>query len=427
MDTIFAQATAPGRAGIAVVRLSGPAAHDIAQGLAGDLPGAGRVGLRPLTGRDGEPIDQALVLRFTAPASFTGEDVVELHLHGSVAIVARVLEEIGATGRARLAEPGEFTRRALENDRLDLVQVEGLSDLIDAETEAQRKQAMRVFQGRLGELVEGWRAGLLRAAALIEATIDFADEEVPVDVGPEVTALLTSVGTALEAEIAASHVAERIRDGFEVAILGAPNAGKSTLLNAIAGRDVAITSEVAGTTRDVIEVRVDLGGLAVTFLDTAGLRATEDAVERIGVARARDRAAAADMRVFLLSSPGEVPDLEMGPDDLVIAGKADLHGRDGVSGKTGQGVSDLLSRVSEVLAGRAAGAATATRQRHRDAMRVAADALADAVAELDSGPDRAEFAAEHLREAARGLDSLIGRIDVEAVLGEIFARFCIGK
>ena len=222
--------------------------------------------LRNLRGTGGEVIDQALVLSFPGPNSFTGEDVVEFQLHGSIAVVRAMLSLLSTFPETRMAEAGEFTRRALENERLDLAQVEGLADLIEAETEAQRKQALRVLSGHLGARVEDWRKDLIRAAALLEATIDFADEEVPVDVTSEVEALLSKVGKELQAEAEGTYVAERVRNGFEVAIIGAPNAGKSTLLNALAGRDAAITSEIAGTTRDVIEVRMDLGGLpAVSY------------------------------------------------------------------------------------------------------------------------------------------------------------------
>ena len=427
METIFALATAPGKAGVAVIRISGPEAFAVGQALAGSVPQAGMARVRRLLDGQGAHLDDALVLTFQAPHSFTGEDVVELQTHGSPATVKAVLAAISGTGLARMAEPGEFTRRALENDRMDLAQVEGLADLIDAETEAQRVQALRVLSGSLGQLVEGWRENLLRAAALLEVTIDFADEEVPVDVTPEVVALLTPVMDDLRREIAGVDVAERIRDGFEVAILGAPNAGKSTLLNVLAGREAAITSDIAGTTRDVIEVRMDLRGLPVTVLDTAGLRDAGDEIERIGIDRARARAEAADLRVFLKSSPDEHPNITLEPDDIVLLGKADLHGAEGISGTTGEGVSALIDRITDILSTRAARQATATHARHAEAMKSALGALEAGLIEVKAGPDRTELAAENLRTAIRRLDSLIGRIDVEMVLGEIFSRFCLGK
>lgn len=424
MDTIFALASAPGAAGVAVVRISGVAAFSAAERLAGALPDARRAALRVVRDRDGAVLDEALVLRFDAGASFTGEDVVELQLHGSPAVVSAVLGELGRMDGLRQAEAGEFTRRALENGRLDLAQVEGLADLIEAETEAQRRQAMRVLSGRLGEMAEGWRRDLVRAAALVEATIDFADEDVPVDVMPEVSELLGRVLVSLEAEQNGVRVAERVRQGFEVAILGAPNVGKSTLLNALAGRDAAITSEIAGTTRDVIEVRMDLGGLPVTFLDTAGLRETEDFVEKLGIQRARERAEGADLRV-LLTDGEDLPDVEVTPGDIVLRSKSDLSQQGGISGKTGEGVSDLVERIRAELANRASVIGTATRDRHRAAMEVAGGHLRAAVA---MGPDaEADFVAEEIRTAVRALDSLVGRVDVENLLDEIFSSFCIGK
>ncbi|NBZ86792.1 tRNA uridine-5-carboxymethylaminomethyl(34) synthesis GTPase MnmE [Rhodobacteraceae bacterium CYK-10] len=417
-DTIFALASARGKAGVAVFRVSGPMAV-AAVGQLCDVPMLR--GLRRLVW--GEVLDEALVLRFSEGASFTGEEVVELQVHGSVAVIRAVsgaLLELGL----RPAEAGEFTRRALENGRLDLAQVEGLADLVEAETEAQRRQALRVFSGAIGMRAEGWRAKLIRAAALIEATIDFADEDVPVDVTPEVLELIESLREELSAEIAGSVVAERVRDGFEVAILGAPNAGKSTLLNALAGREAAITSDVAGTTRDVIEVRMDLGGLAVTLLDTAGLRETMDRVEAIGVARALERADRADLRVFLLAEPGEALMMAPRAGDIVVLGKGDLRG-EGISGLTGQGVDDLIGQIRAALEERVAAAGVMTRARHRHAMEAALGALE--IAENRVRVAGAELIAEDLRQAGRALDVLVGRVDVENLLDEIFSSFCIGK
>ncbi len=430
MDTIFAPATARGKAGLAVIRISGPRAWEVVRAMGAALPVPRRAALRRLSDAGGELLDEALVLLFAADASFTGEAVAELHLHGSPATVAAVLAVLAAQPGLRMAEPGEFTRRALENGRLDLAQVEGLADLIEAETEAQRRQALRVLSGALGDKAEGWRAMLIRAAALLEATIDFADEDVPVDVGPEVLGLLDRMLADLRREAEGAVAAERIRDGFEVAIVGAPNAGKSTLLNALAGREAAITSAVAGTTRDVIEVRMDLAGLPVTVLDTAGLRDAEDGVEAIGVARAIARARAADLRVFLLGGEGDPLGLAPVGDDIVVHGKADL-GAPGaglaVSGVTGQGIAELVASIAAVLERRAAPAATATRARHRAAILRAVGAMESARHEVRGGAGRSEIAAEELRTAVRALDSLVGRVDVENLLDEIFASFCIGK
>ncbi len=350
MDTVFALATASGKAGVAVVRISGPLAHQAGIALCGSLPEPRHTALRDVRDSEGNLIDTALVLSFQGPASFTGEDVVELQLHGSIAVTSAVLRVLSQQSGLRMAEPGEFTRRALENGRLDLAQVEGLADLIDADSEAQRRQAQRVLSGELGRLAQDWRQKLIRAAALLEATIDFADEDVPTDVTPEVNALLMSVRADMEKEIVGVEINERIRSGFEVAIVGAPNVGKSTLLNALAGRDAAITSEYAGTTRDVIEVRMELAGLPVTLLDTAGLRETDDFVEGIGISRAVQRADLADIRVFLTEDTDSLG-IEIKPEDIVLRPKADTlaNKKDAVSGKTGEGITDLVARLTSIL------------------------------------------------------------------------------
>ena len=428
MDTIFALASARGKAGVAVFRLSGPQAHAAVVALGGPLPELRRAALRVLRWQ-GEVLDAALVIVFGAGASFTGEAAAELQVHGSGAVIRAVARALSDLPGLRQAEAGEFTRRALENGRLDLAQVEGLADLIEAETEAQRRQAQRVLSGAIGQRAEAWRQLLIRAAALNEARIDFADEEVPYDVTPEVLAVLARLVGELRREIDGALVAERLRDGFEVAILGAPNSGKSTLLNALAGREAAITSDVAGTTRDVIELRLDLAGLPVTFLDTAGLRETEDRVERIGVERAMARARAADLRVFLVQDPGEVLLLAPQPEDLVVLGKADLRSgeAEAVSGLTGLGLDRLTGRVAEILGRRVASTGVMTRERHRIAMLRAVEAMESAQAELSRADGRAELVAADLWLAIRALEVLVGRLDVENLLDEIFASFCIGK
>jgi tRNA modification GTPase len=426
MQTIFALATARGKAGVAIIRVSGPEAFAIGRVLCGSLPNPGQHAVRTVTSQDGAVLDQALVLIFQGPKSFTGEDVLELQLHGSVAVIRAVERRIMETGLAREAEAGEFTKRALINDRLDLAQVEGLGDLVEAETEAQRLQAQHVFSGALSRKMAHLRDMGIRAVALLTATIDFADEEVPVDVTPEVLELLRQLNDDLREEIDGSHVAERVRDGFEVAILGAPNAGKSTLLNALAGRDIAITSSVAGTTRDVIEARLDISGLAVTFLDTAGLRETTDEVEQIGVVRAINRALEADLRILLESEEFGLPtDLE-GKIDLTYASKADLTGLGGVSGVTGEGLNDLISDVSGLLSERVAQVRSTISARQRGGMQRAKHEYEAAITVLQAGAE-VEIAAEHVQHGLRALDSVIGRVDVENILGEIFSRFCIGK
>lgn len=426
-ETIFALATARGKAGVAVIRISGPAAFAVLERFSTGKIVPRKASLRTLWDGD-EAIDEALILGFAEGESFTGEAVIELQVHGSLAVTARLLRILGEIEGFRLAEPGEFTRRALANDRLDLAQVEGLADLIDAETEAQRRQAQRVLSGAIGRKVEGWRAGLMRAAALIEATIDFADEDVPEDVVPEVRDLISGLRQELQLERQGSVAAERIRDGFEVAIVGAPNVGKSSLLNVLAGRTAAITSSIAGTTRDVIEVRMDLRGLPVTLLDTAGIRETDDTVEKIGVGLALDRAAQADLRVLLLEPGQAEPEIKLLDDDLRVMVKADLHpGIGEISSATGSGIGDLVGKIADRLEKRALTAGVLIRERHRKAVENALVALDSAEEFLYQGADQLEFVAAELHRARRALEVLVGRIDVEMLLGEIFSSFCIGK
>lgn len=431
MDTIFALVTAQGRAGVAIVRVSGARAWDAVGSMVGVLPKPRMSALRIVRDKQGNPLDEALVLTFDSGASFTGEQVVELHLHGSTAVVASVLHSLSERKGLRLAEAGEFTRRALENGRLDLAQVEGLADLIDAETEAQRKQALKVMRGSLSDKASDWRDQLIRAVSLLEVTIDFADEDVPVDVAPEVIELITNVRAEMDTEAEGSVISERVRDGFEVAIVGKPNVGKSTLLNRLAGRDAAITSEIAGTTRDVIEVRMDLEGLPVTLLDTAGLRDSDDTVETLGIERARRRAETADIRVFLLDSgdTAEMLGVTVQKTDVIVYGKSDISGTErlSISGKTGAGIDSLLEILSKNLNGRAAGATSAVRVRHRIALQKGVIALEAAEVHVRNGSEWSDLAAEEMRQALRLLDSLIGRIDVEQILDKIFSSFCLGK
>ncbi|WP_281981128.1 tRNA uridine-5-carboxymethylaminomethyl(34) synthesis GTPase MnmE [Thalassorhabdomicrobium marinisediminis] len=426
MDTIFALASAPGKAGVSIIRISGPDARSVVAKMGARLEPHDRK-LVTLLDRDGVLIDQAFALSFSEGRSFTGEEVVELHTHGSPSIVAAVQDHLSELG-LRLADPGEFTRRAMENGRLDLAQVEGLADLIDAETESQRRQAVRVFSGELGTLAEKWRKNLIRAVALLEATIDFADEEVPEDVYPEVNALITSVSAEVVSEAEGVAVRERIRDGFEIALVGPPNSGKSTLLNRLAGREAAITSDIAGTTRDVIEVRMDVDGFPVTFLDTAGIRESDDQLEALGIQHGRRRASRADMRIHLVE-PDEMPD-QTSDSDLFVISKSDLRptiDRLSVSGIDGTGIDALLNRISNFLADQVADAGVATRLRHEKALVAARVHLSEVQAMLQSSADEVDILAEELHTAIRCLDSLIGRVDVENVLDEIFLSFCIGK
>ncbi|CAN5624712.1 tRNA uridine-5-carboxymethylaminomethyl(34) synthesis GTPase MnmE [soil metagenome] len=381
----------------------------------------------------GDLLDDALVLFFPAPHSFTGEDVVELHLHGSVAVCRAVLAALGGISGLRAAEPGEFTRRALEHGRLDLSQVEALADLIEAETEAQRRQALALLRGDLSGRVAAWRAGLVGAAALAEATIDFAEEDIPAGLAAEIAAALRPVCEDLAAELAGSRNGERIREGFEVALVGLPNVGKSTLLNAIAGRDIAMTSEVAGTTRDVLEVHLDLSGLPVTILDMAGLHDGAERLEAIGVERGRARALAADVRVFVVEDRSEAGamGLTVGPNDLIVRAKSDLcqarGARLAVSGRTGAGIEELLRAITDKLLPLAGAASSVVRQRQRDAVEGAAREMKRAIDELACPAPQMEIVSEDLQRAVRALDFLVGKVDVEAVLDVIFSRFCIGK
>ena len=427
MDTIFALATARGRGGVAVMRISGPKAL-FAAGQLCQLPPPRMAQLRRLY-HGGDLIDQALVIVFEAGRSFTGEPVVELHLHGSVAVVAKISRILADIDGLRMAEPGEFTRRAMENGHLDLTQVEALADLIDAESEAQRKQAVKILSGAIAQKIDPWRRALIRAAALIEATIDFADEDVPVDVVPEVRDLLSNVLQSIQNESTRAAAAEQIRDGFEVAILGAPNIGKSTLLNALAQREAAITSDIAGTTRDVIEVRLDINGFAVTLLDTAGLRDSGDVVENIGISRAVQRAEQADLRVFLCAHEGEAFPIAYREDDIILRGKADLMDAAvaGVSGKTGQGVDVLIARIAARLETRLAAPSVFSRQRHHSALRAAEAALQKAMSALPRAMQHPELVAAEVRVALYALEGIMGRVDVEDLLSEIFSSFCIGK
>ncbi|THD63758.1 tRNA uridine-5-carboxymethylaminomethyl(34) synthesis GTPase MnmE [Phenylobacterium sp.] len=432
-DTIFAPATAAGRAAVAVVRLSGPKTRSAVQALAGRAPAARRASLRTLADAEGAPIDEALVLWFPAPGSYTGEDSAEFHVHGGPAVVSALVNALAAQG-LRLAEPGEFTRRAFEHGKLDLAQAEGVADLVDAETEAQRRQALAQLGGRLSGVQARWRDGLIRASAMLEAAVDFPDEELPADVAGRARPILEILAEELEAAAADVARGEQVREGFRIALLGAPNAGKSTLLNALAKRDAAIVSATPGTTRDIIEVPMVLGGYKVIVADTAGLRATTDEIEAEGVRRAEAWAETAGLRVWLVDGYGEpdpVMPVSLRAGDIVLLTKRDLgEGLEGLPGEpfTAKSPNDvawlersLTQTVVEALGGSEIPAAT--RLRHRNLLTEAADRLRHAL----SQDETLELAAEDVRLAARALDRITGRIDPEEVLGRIFATFCIGK
>lgn len=439
-ETIVALASGAGRAGVAVLRLSGPHAQSALAALTDrPLPKPRYATRRSFRDpRDGTPIDDGLALVFPAPNSFTGEDVVELHLHGGQAVVAAALDALIAQDGVRLAEPGEFTRRAFENGKLDLAEAEGLADLVDAETEGQRRQALRQMRGDLSARVEHWRAQMIEAMALLEAAIDFPDEELPADLAERVKPKLAILRGELTEALEDAARGERVREGYRIAILGAPNAGKSSLLNTLARREAAIVSDIPGTTRDVIEVRLVLAGFPVWIADTAGLRDAADRIEAEGVRRALARAEEADLRIGLVEANAELTHAltnALQSTDLLLVSKVDVapmcaksaaFETRGVSTQTGEGVAALeawiAARVERDLAQHEAPALT--RARHRACVRNACDAIARAEEALEQG---AELAAEELRSASSHLARLTGRIDVEDLLDDIFSRFCIGK
>jgi len=442
-DTIFALSSGRPPVAIAVIRVSGPRAATALETLTGRVPEPRRARFTRLRERPGGAVlDEAVTLWFPGPNSETGEDMAEFQVHGGRAVIAAVLAALGQIEGLRPAGPGEFTRRAFENGRLDLTAVEGLADLIYAETEAQRRQAYRQLAGTLGQQAENWRSRLIDAQALVEAGIDFSDEG---DVPDKLLGPALATAQALREEIASALAddkrGERLREGLVVAIAGPPNAGKSSLINRLARRDVAIVTPHAGTTRDVIEVHLDLGGYPVTLLDTAGIRETQDPVEIEGVRRARERAQAADLVLWVTDASAEPADVGRGegPASWQVPNKIDLadatfglgHCRSAetfpVSALTGAGLPELIAALGRHAAAALVGAESSlvTRERHRVALRKVVEALDRTLAEGAGG--REDIVAEELRLAARELGRLTGRVDVEDVLDVIFLHFCIGK
>ncbi|HEY5237070.1 MAG TPA: tRNA uridine-5-carboxymethylaminomethyl(34) synthesis GTPase MnmE [Rhizomicrobium sp.] len=430
-DTIYALSSAAGRAGIAVLRVSGPQAGAALEALSGERPPLPRMAsLRTFHNEDGE-IDRGLALWFPGPASFTGEDCAEFHVHGGRAVVEAMLAALAAQPGLRPADPGEFTRRAVENGKLDLTSAEALADLIDAETQSQRRQALRQYEGALYALYEDWRARLIRASAWAEASIDFSDEELPDGVLAETNTVLNKITKEVQNHLDDSSSGELVREGLHLTVIGLPNAGKSSLINALARRDVAIVSETPGTTRDVIEARLDLGGYLVTVADTAGLRASPDAIEQEGVRRALARAEAADLVLLLLD--GSAPDTDLADlprADLIVWNKADLpwpRPNEGLrlSLKTGEGLAALLETLTAKVRARLerhSDSPPLTRARHRHALEEALAALRRAIQ-----ADESELMAEDIRLALRALGRITGRVDIEDVLDVVFRDFCIGK
>ncbi len=449
-DTIFALSSGRGRAGVAVIRLSGKDAGAVVDALAAPRPAARRVSLRTIVRPgSGEPLDRGLVLWLPGPESFTGEDMAEFHVHGGPAVISGVLGAIGEVGGTRPAEAGEFTRRAFENGRLDLTEVEGIADMIDAETEAQRRQALRQMEGALGTLYDRWRADLIAMMAELEAVIDFPDEgDVPADLAAGIGRRAADLADEMRAHMDDGRRGERLRDGIQVVIAGRPNVGKSSLLNQLARRDAAIVAERAGTTRDVIEVHLDLGGYPVILVDTAGLREeTGDEVEREGMARTRARLGTADLVVWVTSAPdveegrdGTLSDAPIDSDTVWVVNKSDLTedlpalrkscpgmaNAIPVSALTGEGLDGLiaeLARRARALAGEGEHVVM-TRARHRAALGECLEHLDRVVTGTISEP---ELVAEDLRRAAHALGRIVGRVDVEDLLDAIFREFCIGK
>lgn len=439
METIYALSSAAGRAGVAVIRVSGARAANAVEALTGAAPGPARgMSLRRfIDPADGSPLDRGLLLWFPNPSSFTGEDVAEFHVHGGRAVVAGLLAGLAKVEGLRVAEAGEFTRRAFENGKLDLTEAEGLADLIDAETSAQRKQALRQMEGALGRLYEEWRGRLIRLLAYAEADIDFAEEDAGADeallrLSPEIEALANEIRAHLDD----GRRGERLRDGVEVAIVGPPNVGKSSLLNRLAGREAAIVSEEAGTTRDVLEVRLDLGGVPVTLADTAGLREATGKIEKEGIRRALARAESADLRLVMVAATGEggtVGDFALAREgDLRIVNKGDLGpGTEGaltVSALTGEGVEAVVATLTEKVVALfgAAEHPVISRARHREGLEACRDGLQRALEGLRGGR-QGELVAEDLRLSARALGRITGRVDVEDLLDVVFRDFCIGK
>lgn len=438
-QTIFALSSGRPPSAIAIVRVSGPGAGLALRVLAGQIPparAATRVLLRDAAGR---PLDDAIVLWFPAPGSATGEDVAEFHVHGGRAVLASIFAALGRIENLRAAEPGEFTRRAFENGKLDLTEAEGLDDLIHADTDRQRRQALRQLKGLLGDKARDWRARIIEASALIEAGIDFSDEgDVPAELIAPALAKIKALVSEIEEVLAAQGQSERLRDGLVVAIAGSPNVGKSTLMNQLARREVAIVSPHAGTTRDVIEVQLDLDGYPVTVIDTAGIRETDDPVEQEGVRRARARAAEADLVLWLADSANGKIDHQGTAPVWLVRNKIDLdsadrpmaeaagEGRYEISAKSGHGLPELIAALVGFAEGYfgAGEGGLITRTRQRQLLQETASSLHRSIGAAREGE---ELAAEELRVAAQALGRLLGRVDVEDILDVIFREFCVGK
>lgn len=426
-STIFAVATGNFRAAIAVIRVSGPESSGILTKLCGEVPRPRLAALRTIRGADGLPADRGIVLWLPGPGSYTGEDSAELHIHGGRAVLRAVVAALEEAG-ARQAEPGEFTRRAFLNGRMDLLEAEGVADLVAAETESQRLQALRQLGGAQSRELAAWSEQLRRLLAWQEALIDFPDEDLPPSVEAALVDELATLAAVLEGAVEDAGRGMKLRDGLVFTVTGAPNVGKSSLVNALSRRDIAIVSDLPGTTRDVLEVPLELAGIPVTLIDTAGLRETADPVEAEGVRRARARAADADLVVHIIDAREPVRGFALGDEALVVTNKIDLApaavGALGVSATSGEGLAELERALADraLLLARPGGQAVLTRARHVAALREAASRLR--AAQIVVLP---ELRGEELRLAMRALGRIAGAVDVEAVLDTVFAAFCIGK
>ena len=432
--TIFALSTVPGISAIAIVRLSGPNSFKAAGFLCGVnqpvISEMRRTYLRKIYSDEGKLLDEALVVFFEANKSFTGERMVELHLHGSQAVIQTVLSSLSKLKYMRAAEAGEFTKQALENNRLNIFEAEGLSDLLIAETEAQQQQALNIYTGIMSDSVSKWKSLVIKMLSLVESAIDFSDEVEIESVANLLKTDLQTIESFLVDERDGFKAAEAIRHGFEVAFVGSTNVGKSTLLNCLARRNVAITSEISGTTRDIIELRFNLNGLPVIFLDMAGLRLTKDNVEKIGIANSIDRANKSDIRIFLVDDIEEIKSFGVlrKHSDIILRPKGDLPGREpSISGKTGKGVDLLLKALTETLKNKANEAGSITTLRHLEKVESSLTSIKVVKNQIESECQEIEIIAEELRNILRSFDGLLGLVDTEEVLGEIFANFCIGK
>lgn len=432
-DTVFALSSGQLPSGIAVIRISGPRCRFVIETMAGELPSPRKASLREIVSfQDEQVLDQGLVLWFPGPASFTGEDCAELQIHGGRAVVSAVLRSLGSIDGLRMAEAGEFSRRAFENGRLDLTELEGLSDLIAAQSEAQRKQAYFQSRGQLRQLLEDWRHRLIHMRALVEADFDFSDEEdVPGSVADGVWDQARELRDEIAVHLDDGRIGEIVRDGFRIVLMGLPNSGKSSLLNALSKRDVAIVTEIAGTTRDLIEVELDIGGYLVVICDTAGIRESSDVIEQEGVRRAKEAGKQADMIIWLWEAGVKDGDPETNPDNQIIIRSKDDDGTMNtdfmtISTETGVGMEILISAIGarlETLSSHV-DRGLVTRERHRLALVDAVEELNIAVEDV-SGPS--DLRVEYLRKASDHVGRIVGRVDVEDLLDVIFAEFCVGK